>query len=72
MKVSYRWLQEYTVVPWSPQELADRLTMAGIEVESIERLAPEPPNVRVGLIKSRASSQRRLKKVCAINVGIRF
>ncbi|HHT36936.1 MAG: phenylalanine--tRNA ligase subunit beta [Candidatus Wallacebacter cryptica] len=69
MKVSYRWLQEYTVVPWSPQELADRLTMAGIEVESIERLAPELPNVRVGLIEKVEPHPNADLKVCAINVG---
>ena len=50
MKVSYRWLKDYTSIPWSPEELAEKLTMAGIEVGSIDSLAPDLPNVYVGEI----------------------
>ena len=32
MKVPFSWLLEYMSCPISPQELADRLTMAGHEV----------------------------------------
>ncbi len=35
MKVTYRWLQEFTPITASPAELAAQLTMAGLEVESI-------------------------------------
>lgn len=40
MKVPYNWLREYVDVPFTPKELADRLTMAGIEVGTIELFAP--------------------------------
>src|SRR4051812_4439057 len=35
MKVSLKWLRDYVDVTLSAEELARRLTMAGIEVESI-------------------------------------
>ncbi|OUN01012.1 MAG: phenylalanine--tRNA ligase subunit beta [Firmicutes bacterium ZCTH02-B6] len=40
MRVSYRWLMDYVDIPWPVEELADRLTMAGVKVEALERLAP--------------------------------
>ena len=32
MKVSYRWLRKYVACQISVKELAERLTMAGLEV----------------------------------------
>ncbi len=37
MRVPLRWLQEYVKVNLTPEELAERLTMAGLEVTAIER-----------------------------------
>ena len=37
MKISYNWLSELVTLTLKPQELAERLTMAGLAVESIER-----------------------------------
>src|SRR5215208_6612793 len=37
MKISYNWLGELVELTLNPQELAERLTMAGLAVESIER-----------------------------------
>jgi phenylalanyl-tRNA synthetase beta chain len=37
MKISYNWLSELVTLTLKPQELAERLTMAGFAVESIER-----------------------------------
>jgi len=40
MKVSWKWLQEFVELPITPEELRERLTMAGLEVEALEeRLA---------------------------------
>ena len=38
MRVSLKWLADYVDVGLSPEELAHRLTMAGLEVETIERI----------------------------------
>ena len=35
MKFTYNWLKQYVDVDWSPRELADKLTFAGIEVEDV-------------------------------------
>ena len=38
MRVSLEWLREYVDVTGSPEDLARRLTMAGLEVEALHRL----------------------------------
>ena len=38
MQVSYKWLKEYIDFPYSPEELAHVLTMAGMEVDEVEYL----------------------------------
>ncbi len=38
MAVSINWLKEYVEIPWTPQELAHRLTMAGIAIEGVEEV----------------------------------
>ena len=39
MKVTYNWLKEFVEIKIPAQELADKLTMAGLEVKSIEEKA---------------------------------
>ncbi len=41
MKVTLNWLKQYVDFNWSPEELAERLTMLGIEVEGVEKLGGE-------------------------------
>jgi phenylalanyl-tRNA synthetase beta chain len=48
VKVTYRWLQEFTPIAAGPQELAAQLTMAGLEVESLAPVAPPFAGVVVG------------------------
>lgn len=48
MRVPIEWLREYVDVATSPEDLAHRLTMAGLEVEAIEHGEGEPVlNVKV-------------------------
>ena len=54
MKVPYEWLQEFVVMDTPPHELARKLTMRGLEVESVEEYAPSLDNVVVGKIVSHA------------------
>src|SRR5258706_3438751 len=37
MKISLNWLKQYVEINWSPEELAERLTMLGVEVEGVEK-----------------------------------
>ncbi len=39
MKVSYNWLKDYVKIGLTPQELAERLTMSGLEVTAMEEVA---------------------------------
>lgn len=50
MKVPISWLKEYLDFSLSPQELADALTLAGVEVEGIERAEMKFTGVVVGEI----------------------
>ena len=48
MQISEQWLRSYADPPFSSDELAERLTMAGLEVESNEPVAPPFSGVVVG------------------------
>ncbi len=48
MKISFSWMKEFTAVAATPAELARRLTLAGLEVESMEAVAPPFSGVVVG------------------------
>ena len=39
MKINLDWLKDYVEIKETPQELADALTMAGLEVEGIEEVS---------------------------------
>lgn len=70
MKTSTQWLSKYIDIPWSPAELAERLTMAGLEVEGIERVGEIPAGVVVGEILDRQPHPDADKlSVCTVNIG---
>ncbi len=48
MKITYQWLQDFTDVAVSPLELAEQLTLAGLEVESVTPVAAAFSGVVVG------------------------
>jgi len=50
MKVSLKWLADYVDIDMPPKELAHRLTMAGLEVESVESIGSDWQGVSVGLV----------------------
>src|SRR4051812_26621965 len=52
MKISLNWLKQYVDFNWSPEELAERLTMLGIEVEGVEKKSGEFEGVVVAQILS--------------------
>ncbi len=52
MQVSLKWLRDYVDVDVPPAELAERLTMAGLEVDSLDETEPAFSGVRVARILS--------------------
>ena len=50
MKASVKWLKEYVNVNLSPADLANRLTMAGIEVKGMQAIGENWQNIVVGQI----------------------
>ncbi len=50
MQVSFKWLKEYVDIDITPQELADKLTAAGVTVERVESLDKGIENVVVGKV----------------------
>src|SRR6185437_4723251 len=70
VKFSERWLRTLVDPPLDTAALCDRLTMAGFEVEQVERAAPPFTHVVVGEITGVAShpDADRLR-VCDVDVG---
>ncbi|MDX1430169.1 MAG: phenylalanine--tRNA ligase subunit beta, partial [Rhodothermales bacterium] len=70
MKISYNWLRDYVELSTDPGSLADRLTMAGLEVESVERIGSIPDGIVVGTVLevSKHPDADRLT-VCSVDVG---
>lgn len=70
MRVPYNWLKSYIDFPYSPQELAKQLTMAGLEVEAIENLGQGLEGVVVGGIEKIDEHPNADKLViCKVNIG---
>ena len=70
MQFPESWLREFCNPPLSTQQLADTLTMAGLEVEEIKPVAPPFTKIVVGEIKSAARHPNADKlQVCEVDVG---
>jgi len=50
MKVPLSWLADYVTTDWSPVRIAERLTMAGLEVGDIEEIGATWEGVTVALV----------------------
>ena len=53
MLVPLSWLGEIVDLPPSVEELAEQLTMTGLEVDSIERRGPDLSEIVVGHVLER-------------------
>lgn len=70
MKVSLNWLKTYIDFDLSPTDLADKLTMLGIEVESITEFGIGLDGVVVGNVKSIFPHPNADKLVlCQVDIG---
>ncbi|TFH02263.1 MAG: phenylalanine--tRNA ligase subunit beta [Calditrichales bacterium] len=70
MKVSYNWLKEFVDFDLTPQQLADKLTMAGLEVEEIHAVLPVFSGVIVGYVQSVEKHPDADKlSICSVDTG---
>jgi phenylalanyl-tRNA synthetase beta chain len=70
MRIPYSWLTEWVSVPWSPQDLGSRLTLAGLELEALEPAAPMFTGVWVAEILTAESHPQADKlRVCRVSTG---
>ncbi len=70
MKISEQWLREWVNPPGDVQQLAEQLTMAGLEVDGVEPAAPSLDGVVVGKVleKEQHPNADRLS-LCQVDVG---
>jgi phenylalanyl-tRNA synthetase beta chain len=70
MRIPYSWLAEWVSVPWTPQELGSRLTMAGLELEALEPAAPAFSGVVVAeILTAEQHPQADKLRVCRVSTG---
>jgi phenylalanyl-tRNA synthetase beta chain len=70
MKVTLNWLKQYVEFDWSPEQLAERLTMLGLEVEGVQKVAGEFEGIVVAQILTRDKVPGSDKlSVCKVNDG---
>jgi phenylalanyl-tRNA synthetase beta chain len=70
MQFPESWLRSFCNPPVSTQQLADLLTMAGLEVEELRPVAPPFSSVVVGEIKSTEQHPNADRlKICQVDVG---
>lgn len=71
MKVSYQWLNKYIDLSgYTAEELAEKITRGGIEVDGVESLDKGVTGVVVGYVKSREKHPDADKlNVCKVDVG---
>ncbi len=70
MKITLNWLKQYVDFDWSPEQLAERLTMLGLEVEGVRKVAGEFEGIVVAqiLTKDKVPGSDKLS-VCKVNDG---
>src|SRR5678815_121748 len=70
MKLTVNWLKQYVDFDWSPEVLAERLTMLGIEVEGVQRIGGEFEGVVVAQVITRDKHPNADKlSLCRVNDG---
>ena len=70
MKVTYNWLKEFVDFDLSPTELADLLTMLGLEVEGVEQIGVGLDEVVVARVVEKAQHPNADKlSICKVDNG---
>ncbi len=72
MIISENWVRDWVDLSLDAHGLADRLTMSGLEVDSLERAGPELPDVVVGRVHQvRPHPESPQLTVCEVDIGDR-
>jgi len=70
MKVTLNWLKQYVDFNWSPEELTERLTMLGLEVEGVQKIAAAFDGVVVAQVITRDKHPNADKlSICRVHDG---
>ncbi|MDD4145953.1 MAG: phenylalanine--tRNA ligase subunit beta, partial [Clostridia bacterium] len=70
MLVSWKWLNELVEIKKTPEEVADLLTMSGIEVEGITSMSLDSKNLKVGLLEEvNKHPQADKLLICRVDIG---
>ena len=70
MKISYNWLQDYIDFDLSPEELADKLTLIGLEVEDVESFGSSLEGVVVGhVLETKQHPNADKLTLCQVDTG---
>ena len=70
MIISEQWLREWIDLPLSSEQLAERMTMAGLEVDSVTRAGPMLPKVVAGRVRTlRRHPRAQRLQVCEVDIG---
>ena len=55
MRVPLKWLADYVSTDWTPGQVAERLTMAGLEVGAVEHIGASWEGVQVAMVQKSSS-----------------
>ncbi len=70
MKVTLNWLKQYVDFNWSPEELTERLTMLGLEVEGVQKISGAFDGIVVAQVITRDKHPGADKlSICRVNDG---
>jgi phenylalanyl-tRNA synthetase beta chain len=70
VRIPFEWLKEFVVIEMGPHEVASRLTMRGLEVESVEEIVPSFEGVKVGRIVHMEKHPKADKlTLCKVDAG---
>ena len=70
MKVTLNWLKQHVDFNWSPEELTERLTMLGLEVEGVQKISGAFDGIVVAQVVTRDKHPNADKlSLCRVNDG---
>ncbi len=69
MKVSLNWLREFVAIELTPEALAERLTMAGLEVEGITRYGHYDGMIAGRIVELGKHPNADKLAICTVDVG---